>query len=88
MSDESDECCVSGCGNKENRRNKIRLYRFPENKNKRQQWINTFNIVSVTTQEADDLNVCSQHYLLIKVQVKHLYLIPRLSNMRIQGSTT
>ena len=25
MSDESDECCVSGCGNKENRCNKIWL---------------------------------------------------------------
>jgi len=63
-------------------------YPFPENKNRRQQWINTFNIVSVTTQEADDLNVCSQHYLLIKVQVKHLYLIPRLSNIRIQANNT
>ena len=25
------------------------------------QWINTLNVVSVTTQEADDLKVCSQH---------------------------
>ena len=57
-------------------------YPFPENKNRRQQWINTFNIVSVTTQEADDLKVCSQHYLLIKVNyLKQLYLISRLSNI-------
>ena len=84
LSDEFDECYVSGCGNKTNRRNKILLYPFPENKNRRQQWINTLNIVSVNrpTQEADDLKVCSQYYLLIQVNyLKHLYLIPGLSNI-------
>ena len=71
LSDEFDECYVSGCGNKKNRRNKMRLYPFPHNETENNSGsLNCyycFCSVSVTTQEVDDLNVCSQHYVLIKV---------------------
>ena len=67
----SNECCVSGCGNKKNRRNKMRLYPFPHNETENNSGsLNCyycFCSVSVTTEEVDDLNVCSQHYVLIKV---------------------